>query len=182
MWNIEKVVKKGDYLYAVVRGHPYATKYGYVLMHRVVMENHLGRLLDASEIVHHKDGNKFNNNVNNLEVMTNEDHVKHHRKDALRTVVDLKCPWCGAVFTRQKCKTHLTKPSKLGCTCCSARCRGKLSAEIQYHGLTHKLETAISGNVLTARKENRAVTANDRNRRDYTQSTCNGEEIAQPTT
>lgn len=30
---------------------PNATKNGYVLLHRVVMENHLGRLLEKNEVV-----------------------------------------------------------------------------------------------------------------------------------
>lgn len=47
MWNIQKIVKKGDYLYAVVPGHPYSNKYGYVLEHRIVVENHLKRLLNT---------------------------------------------------------------------------------------------------------------------------------------
>ena len=34
------------------------------------MENHLGRLLNSDEVVHHKDHNKFNNDISNLEVMT----------------------------------------------------------------------------------------------------------------
>lgn len=58
MWNVEKVISKGDYLYSIVKEHPFATKNGYVLEHGIVMENHLGRLLNADEVVHHKDGNK----------------------------------------------------------------------------------------------------------------------------
>ena len=58
MWNIEKIVKKGDYLYAVVKEHPKATKHGYVLLHRVVMENHLNRLLNEDEVVHHRNKDK----------------------------------------------------------------------------------------------------------------------------
>lgn len=52
MWKTEKIVSKGDYSYAIVRGHPNATKNGYVLEHRIVMENHLKRLLNPDEIVH----------------------------------------------------------------------------------------------------------------------------------
>ena len=55
MWKIEKIIKKGDYLYAKVLGHPNATKHGYVLEHRIVIEVHLEQLLNKSEIVHHKD-------------------------------------------------------------------------------------------------------------------------------
>lgn len=54
MWNIEKIVSKGDYDYAVVKGHPNATENSYVLHHRIVMENHLNRLLNSNEVVHHK--------------------------------------------------------------------------------------------------------------------------------
>lgn len=38
MWNIKKLIHKGEYDYALVPDHPYATKNGYVLYHRVVME------------------------------------------------------------------------------------------------------------------------------------------------
>ena len=43
-----------------------STSNGYVLLHRVLMENHLGRLLNAEEVVHHIDGDKMNNVLNNL--------------------------------------------------------------------------------------------------------------------
>ncbi len=43
MWIIQKIVSKGEYNYAVVPEHPNATSNGYVLEHRVVMENAIGR-------------------------------------------------------------------------------------------------------------------------------------------
>lgn len=58
MWNVKKIINKGDYKYALVPEHPNCTKNGYVLLHRIVMENHLGRLLNTNEIVHHIDHNK----------------------------------------------------------------------------------------------------------------------------
>ena len=149
MWEIKKIISKGEYNYAVVKGHPNATKNDYVLHHRVVMENHLGRLLDKNEVVHHKDGNKKNNNIENLEVLDSREHVIHHQKTRGRMMVLLRCPICKKEFTLFKNQSFLNnKKSKYKCNCCSSKCRGKLYRYIQLHGLTHKVEDAISGNLL----------------------------------
>jgi hypothetical protein len=49
-------------------------------MHRVVMEKVLGRKLLSSEVVHHHDGDKWNNNPSNLSVMTQADHLRIHNQ------------------------------------------------------------------------------------------------------
>lgn len=46
--------------------------------HRVVMEEHIGRRLRPGEVVHHRDGNKSNNSIDNLELMTQSEHCKAH--------------------------------------------------------------------------------------------------------
>lgn len=46
--------------------------------HRYIMEQLLGRSLASDEIVHHKDGNKLNNSLDNLEVMSRSEHTKLH--------------------------------------------------------------------------------------------------------
>lgn len=46
--------------------------------HRVVAERMLGRPLAPGEIVHHKDGDKRNNDPLNLEVMTQREHMRAH--------------------------------------------------------------------------------------------------------
>lgn len=49
--------------------------------HRVVAEEMIGRPLKSHEIVHHKDGNKHNNRPDNLEVMTQSEHIALHRDE-----------------------------------------------------------------------------------------------------
>ena len=49
-----------------------------LLMHRQIMEIHLGRRLRTTEIVHHIDGNTRNNKINNLMLTTHKAHMEMH--------------------------------------------------------------------------------------------------------
>lgn len=54
---------------------PSGTKY--VLLHRLIMEEHLGRYLEPGEVIHHKDGNPGNNAIENLELFASQaDHIR----------------------------------------------------------------------------------------------------------
>jgi len=147
MWKILRTVSKGDYTYAVVPTHPAATKNGYVLEHRIVMENQLGRLLTSNEVVHHINGDKKDNRIENLELLTNQQHTQRHMADRTRAVVYLRCPQCRTVFIRDKHQTFLSKPGTTY-TCCSRSCSGKLSRRIQVHGMTSDIQEAIRSNVV----------------------------------
>jgi len=53
-------------------------KYNGQHLHRYLMEKKLSRKLTSDEIVHHKDGNKFNNIISNLELVTRSKHAIIH--------------------------------------------------------------------------------------------------------
>lgn len=48
--------------------------------HVLIMEKHIGRKLSKDEVVHHKDFNRNNNDINNLQLMTRSEHSKLHRE------------------------------------------------------------------------------------------------------
>lgn len=52
--------------------------------HRWVMEQHLGRLLEPWESVHHKNANTQDNRLENLELMTISEHNLIHKTGAKR--------------------------------------------------------------------------------------------------
>lgn len=54
------------------------TKRQKVYLYRYLIELELGRKLKRNEVVHHIDGNYFNNDRSNLIVLTISDHVKVH--------------------------------------------------------------------------------------------------------
>lgn len=70
-------------------------------LHRVLMEEYLGRALAAGEYVHHKNGDKHDNRIENLEVMSSLAHGRLHH---LRLPLSKPCVVCGAVFTPHKTK------------------------------------------------------------------------------
>ena len=59
----------------VPEGTPGRPKNGLMMEHRLVMQEHMGRPLEAWEIVHHRNGVKDDNRVANLEVVTRARHA-----------------------------------------------------------------------------------------------------------
>ena len=78
--------------------------------HRQIMEKMLGRKLNKLEVVHHIDGNKRNNSINNLHLTSHSEHKKLHRKYDGCSISDCK----RSHFSNSFCQKHHTKWYKTG--------------------------------------------------------------------
>lgn len=109
---------------------------------RLLMANKLGRPLKADEDVHHIDGNKENNSLDNLTVVKHGEHQREHNIEKINegiwknhtsfTDKIMICPICGNEFLwtaerqyaryqnnlRKNRKTYMSNPF------CSPRCCG----------------------------------------------------------
>lgn len=63
---------KDGYIYV------YVSKRHYEPLHRVLMEQHIGRKLLPDEHMHHIDGDPLNNSISNLAITNRSEHLKTH--------------------------------------------------------------------------------------------------------
>lgn len=112
----EKFTDDKGYLHVKAPSHPRRSDRGYVMEHRLVMERHLGRYLTRIEIVHHKNHNRSDNRLENLQLCANHrEHQKIHKPDTF-------CKLCGnrhfghgfcvKHYNEWKSKTGRTKTDK----------------------------------------------------------------------
>lgn len=115
-------MKNGDYILVKApewyRGKRYRGKYCYE--HHLVWEKETGCPVPKGCIIHHKDGNKFNNDIKNLQLMSSIEHNRMHSTVG-RKILEIKCPACGKIFCKEKRCCHYKK-----LIFCSRNCVGKI--------------------------------------------------------
>ncbi len=124
------------YEYKRIHGHPLASKRGLVLVHRLVWFESNGPIPDG-HIVHHINGIRTDNRIENLEVKSRSIHMAEHYLDGKhlakfngpRSVSKVVCGVCGLVFYRKTSKIRSNRkqsPDGMHIHSCSNKCMGRI--------------------------------------------------------
>jgi hypothetical protein len=126
-WGVGETVLGKGYKGVKKPDHPFATKAGYVMEHRVIMEKQLGRHLYPFEKVHHINGDPSDNRIENLVVISQRQHARSHKSPNIKWEKLENKSWLKEQFiSLGKSPTLISK--ELGC------CHQAVRLALQRHG------------------------------------------------
>lgn len=150
-WRGGQQIDRDGYTRTWAPDHPYPRRAVYVLEHVRVMELHLGRRLQSGELVHHINGDKADNRLENLQVMSWAEHSRYHRRgDREQRIARAKarthCVY-GHPYTDEN--TYLTKSGSRVCCACRLKSKRAYNARQRAIRLTRQATDAITVRILT---------------------------------
>lgn len=81
-WKGGRIKDHRGYILQILDYHPHFTQVGYVFEHRLVIEKEIGRYLQSEEVVHHINGVRDDNRIENLICFVNNSVHKRFHKDS----------------------------------------------------------------------------------------------------
>ena len=83
-WKGGRIKMSNGYIAVYKPDHPFPNIYnrgkGYVLEHRLMMEEYIGRYLRKDEVVHHKNDIRHDNRIENLLLTSHGEHIGNHNR------------------------------------------------------------------------------------------------------
>ena len=83
-----------------------------LMKHRYVYQEYIKRPLLRGELIHHKNGDKSDNRIENLEIMTPKEHSMHHNQ---KYPLTKKCEACGKEYMPHPTKRARSKTCSREC-------------------------------------------------------------------
>ena len=71
-------------------------------LHRVIMEEYLGRPLTKAEVVHHKNRKRDDNRLENLQILSYKEHTSVHKEDVIKATNRWRKKWMRENMEKEK--------------------------------------------------------------------------------
>src|SRR5262245_20461494 len=106
--------------------------------HSEVVEQALGRPLRSDEHVHHRNGKRDDNRLDNLEVTSNAEHKRLHNLETYgepNPLITIMCSWCNAPFLRRRIDDKASRRKGYQ-PVCSPTCHAQRMLYMRWHTTT----------------------------------------------